>query len=163
VKRIFKITPNGDLIPEAFENLGADEGNWDGWTHILGLPSVTVNQIVRMPDGKLLVGGSFSSFGGEPYSCLVRLQQDGFVSTENQKRDDFGIHLWPNPAHAYVKWNKDVESIILVNALGQTVLEKTSDRSFRQIELPNLPEGLYTLVFQKENKSTTKKIIVKQR
>src|SRR5690606_1893130 len=64
VKRMFKITPNGDLIPEAFENLGADEAVWDGWMFEYELAQVTVNKILRLPDGKLLVGGAFSSFGG---------------------------------------------------------------------------------------------------
>jgi hypothetical protein len=163
VKRIFKITPNGDLIQEAFENLGADEAEWDGWTFDQEYAEVMVNRILRQPDGKLLIGGAFSSFGGEPYSCMVRLEQDGFVSTENRERDDFGIHVWPNPAKTFVKWNKEVESVALVNALGQTVLEKTTEGSLRQINLPILPEGLYTLVFRKNNQSTSKKLFIQQR
>jgi hypothetical protein len=161
VKRFFKITPNGELIPEAFGNLGADEAEWDGWTFEPDLAFITVSQISRMPDGKLLVGGAFSSFGGEPYSCLVRLEQDGFVSTKNQEKDDFGVHIWPNPANNYVRWNKDVQSVALVNALGQTVLEKTTEINFRRIDLPTLPEGLYTLVFRTDNQLRTKKLIIK--
>ncbi|MCH2200262.1 MAG: T9SS type A sorting domain-containing protein [Flavobacteriales bacterium] len=163
VKRIFKITPSGDLIPEAFEHLGADEAVWDNWTHEWDLGQVRVDQIARTPEGKLLIGGSFSSFGGESYSCLVRLEQDGFVSTDNQEGDDLRVHVWPNPASTHVKWNKGVESITLVNAVGLTVLEKASDSTFRQIQLPNLPEGLYTLVFQKDNQLARKKIIIQQR
>lgn len=163
VKRFFKITPNGDLIPDAFGDLGADEAVWDGWTFDPEYAHVTVNNIQRLPDGKLLVGGAFSSFGGEPYSCLVRLEQDGFVSTENQEGDDFGIHVWPNPANTFVKWNKEVESVALVNALGQTVLEKNTDGRLRQMKLPLLPQGLYTLVFHKDNQSTSKKLLIQQR
>src|SRR5690606_15049992 len=33
--------------------------------------------VVEQPDGKLLVGGNFTSYDGEPYSRLIRLMPNG--------------------------------------------------------------------------------------
>lgn len=38
-----------------------------------------VLSIARMPDGKLLIGGSFGSYGGVPRPSLARLTHDGFL------------------------------------------------------------------------------------
>ncbi|NEN22844.1 T9SS type A sorting domain-containing protein [Cryomorpha ignava] len=163
VKRIFKITPTGDLIPEAFENFGADEAEWDGWTHGSGLPFIRVNQITRMPDDKLLIGGAFSSFGGEPYSCLVRLEQDGFVSTINQAKDDLGIVVWPNPTADHIRWNKDITAITMYNSHGQKILDMELESGTKDLSLPLLPEGIYTLVFSLEDQKVTIKLIIQKR
>ncbi|MBP7513932.1 MAG: delta-60 repeat domain-containing protein [Flavobacteriales bacterium] len=41
------------------------------------LTYMVVTAIVVQPDGKVLVGGGFSTFNGQPRGCLVRLNSDG--------------------------------------------------------------------------------------
>ena len=165
VKRIFKITPNGDLIPEAFENLGADEAEWDGWTFDSEYAEVMINNILRQPDGKLLVGGAFSSFGGEPYSCLVRLVQDGFVSTENLTVNNYDVHVWPNPAKEQINFRADREVLRmdLVTMDGKICYSKNAPQTSETIALPAfLSEGLYLIKFTfQDGFRSTQKIILK--
>ncbi len=94
-KGIAKIYDDGSLVPGSFENLGADSADWgDVGNPILG-PNVWV--IEPLPGGKILLGGSFSSFGGEPYSCLVRLQPNGTVGLE-ERQGRGALKVYPNPA-----------------------------------------------------------------
>lgn len=44
-------------------------------------PSVHVNKVVELPDGKILVGGSFMNYAGSGKNHLVRLNNDGTVDT----------------------------------------------------------------------------------
>lgn len=43
----------------------------------------TVNAIVVQPDGKILVGGSFTNIGGSNRNHLARLNADGTLDTFN--------------------------------------------------------------------------------
>ena len=52
-------------------------------------PAVT--SIVEQPDGKILVGGSFKSYGGTGRMGLVRLQQDGQLDTGFQSLPSWSI------------------------------------------------------------------------
>ncbi len=82
-------------------------------------------------------------------------------STSNEF--DKSFDLFPNPVEKYLEWNKEVEKITLINSLGKTVFEKTLDGGMKRIELPNLPNGLYTAVFTNGNDSAVKKLIIQKR
>ncbi|MGB6034940.1 MAG: T9SS type A sorting domain-containing protein, partial [Cryomorphaceae bacterium] len=165
VKRIFMITPNGDLIPEAFENLGADEAEWDGWTFDSEYAEVMINNILRQPDGKLLVGGAFSSFGGEPYSCLVRLEQDGFVSTENHEKNDFEVRVWPNPAKGliHLQTAQPILKMEIISLEGKLLFSKKKPQVSEAIALPTfISGGIYLIRFlHLDGFSSTQKIVIK--
>ncbi|NEN25888.1 hypothetical protein G3O08_20565, partial [Cryomorpha ignava] len=68
-KRLMKIHDNGQIVPNAFGGMGADEAAWDDWWEpaVGPIAGTGINKVLKLPDGKLLVGGQFSSFGGEPY------------------------------------------------------------------------------------------------
>jgi uncharacterized delta-60 repeat protein len=56
----------------------------------LGLPSNSVvHALLALPDGKLLVGGSFSNFAGRAHVGLLRLNADG-------RLDEGFAHTWTN-------------------------------------------------------------------
>jgi len=40
-----------------------------------------IRVITPQPDGKILVGGLFTSFNGSPYQCVVRLNSDGSIDS----------------------------------------------------------------------------------
>jgi len=97
-RRVAKIFDNGELVEGAMQHTTADSAVWGNWDGLLGpVMSAYISEIEKLPDGKLLIGGQFSSFSGEPYSCLVRLQPNGIVGTNYQNsRSD--LNIWPNPA-----------------------------------------------------------------
>ncbi len=51
----------------------------------------TVNVIERQPDGKILVGGTFAEFNGQPASNIARLNADGTVDTSFRPPEFYGV------------------------------------------------------------------------
>ncbi len=64
ISNLVRLNPDGSLDETAQLGLG---------------PSRDVYSIAIQPDGKVLVGGTFTSFAGLPYARLVRLEADGTV------------------------------------------------------------------------------------
>ena len=90
-KHIVMLEDNGTVIEGVFESFGPDEAVWGSWNNIPALTSISL-----LDDGKILLGGQFSSFGGEPYSCLVRLQPQPVTTSDQIKKQ--GLVIYPNPA-----------------------------------------------------------------
>ena len=65
--RIVRVNSNGTTDPSFLVGSGPGSGS--------------VNSIALQPDGKILVGGSFSNFGGVPITRIVRLHSNGTVDT----------------------------------------------------------------------------------
>lgn len=68
--RIIRLLEDGSRDPNFNSGLGAD---------------AVIETIVVQPDGKILVGGRFNAFDGQPFSRLVRLNYDGSI--------DLGFHV----------------------------------------------------------------------
>lgn len=70
--RLVRLLPDGNLDP-FFSSFGS------------GGPNSTVNSIAVQADGRILVGGSFTQFNGNPNNAyLVRLESDGTLDTSFQ-------------------------------------------------------------------------------
>lgn len=166
-KRIVKINDSGDLITGAFENLTPDSAIWNGWTGgFSSTQSAEISRIIRDLDGKLMVVGRFSTFGGEPYSCVVRLQANGFVGMSD--RQGIGqLKIWPNPAHDYIEIelpnsNKNLTKVEFFNLQGQNVLSYNQTLGQTRFPIQSLHSGIYiTRVFYQETVYTARLIISK--
>ena len=102
-KTMVQLYADGSIVEGTFENLSADEAVWDNWEPALGPIAGTYIRIIKkLPDGKLLLGGSFSSFGGEPRNCLVRLRPDGYVGVDEYEKPKVKMTIFPNPANGFV-------------------------------------------------------------
>ena len=66
VNKVIRLLPNGDLDPNF--NIGTN-------------PDGTPNLLVLQPDGKVLVGGDFTTFNGITSNKLIRLNSNGSVDT----------------------------------------------------------------------------------
>ena len=58
-----------------------------------------VNTLIVQPDGKILVGGSFSTLGGQPRNCIGRLNADGTLDASFNPGADapvFSLALQPD-------------------------------------------------------------------
>ncbi len=71
-------------------NIGAGF-NISEWTHSVG-------EIVFQPDGKILVGGSFTEYNGQTPKSIVRLNMDGSVDTSF----DSGAGFYTNNANGVI-------------------------------------------------------------
>lgn len=161
VNRLIKVTPNGELIPNAFGVLGPDEADWGDWA-VFHPAEVNIVALKKLEDGKLLLGGQFSSFGGEPYSCMVRLQPDGFVGTEDSYAEAIGLKVWPNPAkdRVQIESTEPILSASLLDLTGKTLIEQKLVRGMQIVRLDDVPPGVYLLRCRTENNIATTKIVI---
>jgi hypothetical protein len=164
--RLIKINDAGEIIEGAFGGIGPDEAIWGTWTSNIGPIAGTFIRVLRkLPDGKLLIGGQFSSFGGEPYSCLVRLQPSGFVGVEDRAGRG-KLKLWPNPALDYVQVSlPDVNELIthvdIYDLQGRVVSQVSlQDFSGGKINIQQLMPGIYLLSATSAKGVYTQKLVV---
>ncbi|MCA1752399.1 MAG: T9SS type A sorting domain-containing protein [Flavobacteriales bacterium] len=162
-RRIAKITDSGDVIQGAMQALGPDSV-WDDWNGAaFGLVmSASAGVVKKLPDGKLLIGGRFSSFGGEPYHCLVRLQPAGFVGTDD--RDNRGaLKLYPNPARYHFRIElpdgvEGLQTLELCDMQGRVVRSWSAAQS--PFNTGGLPAGMYVVRASGKNGVYTQKLIL---
>ncbi len=156
---IMMIEDDGTVIEEAFEDWGADEAVWGTFVRN---PAVTV--IRQLPDGKLLLGGRFSSFGGEPYSCLVRLQPNGFVGVD-EKEGRGKLKIWPNPTSDNIRValpneNERIERIEIADLQGRLVQVNSGYQASNSIDVSDLNAGVYLVRAWSEKGVYTQKLIL---
>lgn len=91
VGRILALDAQGQLSNALSFGLGANNG---------------IQDLARMPNGQLIVAGSFTTFNGTPRTGLVRLHLDGSVDTSfvspalNANANILGIAVYPSGPHA---------------------------------------------------------------
>jgi hypothetical protein len=159
-KGIAKINSEGNLIPGVFDVWGADEATWGTWEDY-----PFVGDLTNVGDGKWLAGGRFSSFGGEPYSCLVRLQPNGFVGVEDRAGRG-KLKLWPNPALDYVQVslpdvNERIERIEIYDLQGRFLqLKSNTPNMFNSFDVQNLIPGIYVLKAYGNQKVYSQKLVI---
>ncbi len=131
---IVMIEDNGSVVEGVFENLGVDEAIWGSYNQYPSLSTIRLQD-----DGKLLLGGRFSSFGGEPYHCLVRLQPQPVTTSDQIKKQ--GLVIYPNPATSHF-------TIRLPDGEGPFVKVEIFDlhgRVLRQWRTPSVFGGSYSV------------------
>lgn len=164
-KTMVQLYADGSIVEGAFENLGADEAVWDNWEPALGPIAGTYIRIIkRLPDGKLLLGGSFSSFGGEPRNCLVRLQPCGFVGLD-EKEGRGKLEIYPNPAKEFITIqlpvnNQRLSQVKLYDLNGRLVQEVKLIDPSGKIDLKNLPQGMYLVKAISEKQVYIGKVLI---
>jgi hypothetical protein len=179
-RRLVKIDDTGTVISNAFQYLGADSAVWGTWNDFYGpVMSAGIRVIEKLPDGKLLIGGQFSSFGGEPYSCLVRLQPNGFVGVD-EKEGRGKLKIWPNPFSvngasrlrsmtgsgdkllniALPDVNETIERVEIVDLQGRTVVAYQGYLDFSGIDVTTLNAGIYVVRAWSEQGVYTQKVIL---
>ncbi len=88
---------------------------------------------------------------------------DSVFTIQEIKKDDF-INIYPNPTNGWITIdflkNKVSSSIKVVNFQGNTVLKaKTNEQFIKTLDLRFLPNGMYIIVINTNNKHITKKVI----
>lgn len=71
INYICRINTNGTLDPAFQTNVGSGPAG----------AGLTISKIITQPDGKILVGGTFSTFNGFSRSAIARLNVDGSVDS----------------------------------------------------------------------------------
>lgn len=130
----FKLSATGEYVG-IYDNDGSGNALIDGLTFGAQQPDISFG---RIPNGT----GSFQFLQPTP-GGINQLSS----STTNEK-DSFIVSLFPNPTHDFVFIKGDFDNVVhqpfvIINTLGQTVLQLPGDTKF--IDISHLPNGIYVL------------------
>lgn len=94
--------------------------------------------------GRILVGGAFRLFDGQPENAFVRLRPEGLLATPAFE-DGQAFVVYPNPAtdtmHISVRGARSVDSVVIYSLAG-TVVGTASGNS---VDVSSLAAGLYVV------------------
>lgn len=108
---------------------------------------------------RIFQGDSAST--GWYYTNIISKFPDG---TGDQNRDSNQIQVFPNPASKVLKISssKKMFSVRIINAIGQSVFEKSTDDNEFTIQTGFLKSGFYLLQVQTEDENTVRKVLINQ-
>ena len=173
VKKIIRLNTNGTL-DTAF-SIGT------GTTHATPLANCpycrnSVWALKQQTDGKILVGGSFTSFNGlsatnitrifgsaglQVRSSSVKYQSEPEIDTNPNNN---AITIFPNPSKGVynidLSYEKESTTITIFNLLGEQVFEQLLiSETQNQIDISNLSNGYYIARISNESRKTQQKLI----
>lgn len=103
--------------------------------------------------GNTRVRGNYIDMGAYEY-------QPSTVGIIKNSKDNLDFTVYPNPTNGIINIQStvEVESIIVMNSLGQVIVEVNNQNS---VDLTGSPKGLYVVAVKTKNKVITKKVIMK--
>ena len=117
-------------------------------------------------DGKILIGGSFTTFNNVSKNRIARLSNT-ILSTSVNFYENPEIIVYPNPTQDLLFLENTnssliISSIKLINSMGQQLkFYKSTELINNRINLKELPNDVYYIQISINDKITTKKIIKK--
>lgn len=173
VNKIIRLTPTG------INDLSFNSGTGTAHTNTSGPSYNNIHALKLQSDGKLIIGGSFTSYNGISATNITRLQpsiaggqaKSGSVYWESEIEIDINnqnnIVVYPNPSKGIL--NIDLENVIekydtleVFNLMGQIVhKEILVDKSTNTIDISKLPDGYYIVKIKNDVKSVQIKLIKK--
>jgi hypothetical protein len=133
------------------------------------------SRIITTSDGALLITGVYTVDDIDLYTWIIKMDEYGCVESEcdflqlQEVEQPIQVQLYPNPAShmLYVEGNRPVHAkseLVVFNLMGQKLLDATfasgSDRL--ELDINNLPSGIYILHWSSNGKILTSKRFVKQ-
>lgn len=114
-------------------------------------------------DGKILIGGYFTTFNDISKNSVARLGNT-ILSTNDYVYENAQIMVYPNPTQDFIYLENNSNSVLtslkLFNSLGQELKSyQPSEISNNSIDLKEFPNNIYYLQISIDGKTTTKKII----
>jgi uncharacterized delta-60 repeat protein len=107
-------------------------------------------------DGKIIIGGAFTSFDGTLKNRIARINNDQSLNIRFFENEE--LILIPNPVSNIlnINTNKKIDLVSVYNVQGQLVLESKVSSS---INVESLTSGQYIIKIISENKTQIKKFI----
>ncbi|MDQ7960901.1 T9SS type A sorting domain-containing protein [Flavobacterium lindanitolerans] len=139
--RIARLNTNGTL--DTSFNIGA------GFNDI-------VNDIAIQPDGKILIGGFFTTYNGQTRNRIVRLN-NSVLSTEEFAVSN--IKIYPNPVKDVLHFSKKIQKITVTDLSGKILYTKNN---VNQTDMSEFPSGVYLVVMEQENGSKESQKVIKK-
>lgn len=115
-----------------------------------------VKKIVIQSDGKILVGGYFTSYNGSTANRIVRL--NGTSTLSNEEFEKSKINIYPNPVKETIYLSNIGETEYEVfDIIGKSILKGKTNEN--QINVNSLLKGVYILKIRTEEKIFNQKFI----
>jgi uncharacterized delta-60 repeat protein len=122
-----------------------------------------VNTTSIQSDGKIIIGGDFSSYNATSRTFIARLNGDNITSVEEIIKDNL-VSLFPNPANTTIQLKlsqNENGTVELWNVMGERVYtENISNESKKEIDIKNISNGIYFVKVFDGEKSYCKKLII---
>ena len=142
-------------------------GKWDGsqWVSINLALEHNLNVVgtagsLAIYDGKLVIGGSFTSINGVPATNIAMVD---FTVGLPTKQNDKNLTIFPNPTSNLmnIQLEKGVQegSVKLYNQFGQVVYSQTKG-VFKSINVSTFAKGVYFAEVRQEDKVMRQKVVV---
>ena len=124
--------------------------------------TVGLNSIALQKDGKIILGGAFSSYKTDiPAAFIIRLKGTEVVlSNEDFIKENKSFSLWPNPVKNTLNINSLNESnysVKIYDLLGRLIYTKENVNT--SIDVSSFTSGLYLIKIKAENGETSQKFI----
>ena len=127
-----------------FARLNAD-GTLDTAFNIGTGPNGLVRSISIQSDGKIIIGGDFTSYNGIGRNRIARINSDSALS--NPSFDFSTTVIYPNPSNGYfnlkIDDNVTTKTIEVYTLLGQKIYSKQITENTSALDLSNQPKGIY--------------------
>jgi uncharacterized delta-60 repeat protein len=167
------IQPNGRvLVGSGYGNDGTpattpllrllDTGALDPSFGTTATPNDAVAALLMQPDGAIVVGGSFTTAGGQPAVGVARLLASNVLAIPAAKAPG-SFSVWPVPAHGqlHAAAEADAQRAELLDALGRVVWQQTLRGAGEfTVATENLLAGVYVLRVQYASGMVARRVAV---
>lgn len=139
---------------------GTLDTSFDIGTGFVGTIS-NVETILLQPDGKMVVGGWFTSYKTVDQWHITRLNTAGTLSvTDADIRKQEGIALYPNPVKQTLYFSEEVSGVRITDLSGKTVARPSG--TVTSVETASLEKGVYVVTAITRTGKTVSSKIVKE-
>ncbi len=170
VKKMIRLTTTGDI--DGSFTIGSGTLDYTG----TGLGHNFIKVLTKQPDGKIIVGGKFTSFNGLTAGNITRIYGDVGVQAKSNVLEyisepeintnfESNVMLYPNPSkdvftidltQEIVEYN----SVSIYNLLGKKVYSSTiNPKEINTINLSDLADGYYLARLENQANSKVLKLI----
>lgn len=120
-------------------------------------PDSTVFTTSIQSDGKIVIGGAFTSYDGTVRSRVARINGGASLATTDFEKND--LKIYPNPIKDKfsITGNETINEIAIFDLLGKSVFTKKGRQ--QNIDISFLPKGIYILKVSSDKGVTIQKII----
>ena len=119
-----------------------------------------IQSITIQTDGKVIIGGSFTTYNGVNRNYIARLNNSSAVATKEVAAQTFTLS--PNPTHqtVTVTSTQPLKTIRIISTAGQAVLTQSCGEDKASLDVSALSPGLYLVEAETESGVVRKRLVV---
>jgi uncharacterized delta-60 repeat protein len=122
----------------------------------------TIRTVQVLADNKIMIGGDFTNYNGVAKHRIARIFANSTpLSTENPKMTT--LKYYPNPIENtfHIESQHQINMITITNLLGQKLLTLEGNNNSIEVQVAQLPSGVYVVSVVSDGKTKSFKVIKK--